>query len=350
MTDVLVQEEPLVICDYQLHPKGMSGCFRCIDEELLERLLSMVDENKVKVFPVPVISPVKVDSAIFFRFLHDNNICFKIFFNESDIITEYKNVEILKTIPSVEAESKQAVVEGQGVVEVEEQPNFLQKFTTYYEYEYEADDGSVMGKSCAFMLEFTDNVKILQSEGRKIVTNQIYIILNKLCNSKITTDQIISEKFYIDITNALKILNGNGYEHGDIRFNNIVDCGNFSIPQYKLIDFGLMRKVNNFTNDIGSIVFQIEYIKKYPGQVDAMRGGNKYKDNFNKNFTTLRGIFKFEDQWGGQIRCKSKRSRCKKNGTRARTGTRTGIKYKLKNKHKTRTKSKSKNKRRTRRK
>ena len=153
---------------------------------------------------------------------------------------------------------------------------------------------------------------------------------------------------YINLDNALKILNGNGYEHGDIRFNNIVDCGNFSIPQYKLIDFGLMRKVNNFTNDIGSIVFQIEYIKKYPGQVDAMRGGNKYKDNFNKNFTTLRGIFKFEDQWGGQIRCKSKRSRCKKNGTRTRTGTRTGIKYKLKNKHKT--KSKSKNKRRTRRK
>lgn len=59
MTDVLVPEplivdsllpETLVICDYEHHPTGKYGCFRCIDEELLEKLLSMASENKVEVF------------------------------------------------------------------------------------------------------------------------------------------------------------------------------------------------------------------------------------------------------------------------------------------------------------
>jgi hypothetical protein len=49
--------EPLVICNYKNpdNPTGMYGCFRCIDDELLARLLSMVAENKVKVFSAPVI-------------------------------------------------------------------------------------------------------------------------------------------------------------------------------------------------------------------------------------------------------------------------------------------------------
>jgi hypothetical protein len=85
-------QEPLVICDYHLHPKGMSGCFRCIDEELL----SMVHENKVKVFPVPVISSVKVDSAKFFRYLHENNICFKIFLMNLTLLPNMKRLKYLK--------------------------------------------------------------------------------------------------------------------------------------------------------------------------------------------------------------------------------------------------------------
>ena len=47
--------EPLFICDYEHHPTGKFGCFRCIDDVLLQRLLLMVDENKVKVFSAPVI-------------------------------------------------------------------------------------------------------------------------------------------------------------------------------------------------------------------------------------------------------------------------------------------------------
>jgi hypothetical protein len=32
-------EEPLVICDHKKHSYGQSGCFRCIDDELLEKLI-----------------------------------------------------------------------------------------------------------------------------------------------------------------------------------------------------------------------------------------------------------------------------------------------------------------------
>lgn len=271
MSEALVQEEPLpeaeplVICDYKNrdHPTGMYGCFRCIDKELLERLLSMVDENKVKVFSAPVIpidmqktekkikeyldiyigdETTKPDSKLFFKFLYENKICFKIFFTSPAFIKEYENIKILKTIPSVEAVvGEQAVVEvgEQAVVEVEEQPNFLQKFTTYYEYEYETTDG--IQRSCAFMLDFTDSVKIVQ-KSNQIVTKRIYIILNKFCNNDLTKEQKLSKKFNDEILHALKILNSHGYEHADSHLGNIVDCGESSIPQYKLIDFGNMRK------------------------------------------------------------------------------------------------------------
>ena len=34
--------EPLVICDYREHPTGNFGCFRCIDNVLLQRLLHLL--------------------------------------------------------------------------------------------------------------------------------------------------------------------------------------------------------------------------------------------------------------------------------------------------------------------
>jgi hypothetical protein len=43
---------PLVICNHRKHPTGDFGCFRCIDDELLQNLLSMIDKNKVEVFSV----------------------------------------------------------------------------------------------------------------------------------------------------------------------------------------------------------------------------------------------------------------------------------------------------------
>ena len=500
MSEALV-DEPLVICDYKNpdHPKGAFGCFRCIDEDLLK----MVRENKVKVFPAPVIpidmqqtdkkikeylsiyigdEATKPDSKEFFRVLHENNICFKIFFTSPAFIREYENIKILKTIPSVEA-----VVGEQAVVEVEEQSNFLQKFTTYYEYEYQTTDGSQQS-SFAFMLEFTDYVEI-HNLGDKIPTKKIYIVLNKFCNNNLTIEQKLSKKFNDEICHALEILNSHGYIHADAHLGNVVDCGEDSNPQYKLIDFGNMKKTTkDITSDIGiflskvydikisnyerkfkiiekyypqlrkrfrfmitnyiseylnskclkkksvttsytsreegsnydqpvdypSATFDFESVKDFDeckkelaelaelklGEKSLMatyssdevqrlyegaanyetefrkkiqdiqtnireigeflskytaeetRFGDAYEDSLNRHFTTLRDIFKFKYQEGGQIRYKSKRSRRKKNGTR----TRTKSKSKLKNKRRTRTKSKSKskskskNKRRTRRK
>lgn len=172
-----------------------------------------------------------MNSEEFFRFLHENNICFKIFFSEYNFSEESESVKKLKTIPSVKAESKQAV-EG-----VEEQENFLQKFTTYYEYEYQTTDGSQQS-SFAFMLEFTDNVEI-HNRDNKIPTKKIYIILNKFCNSP-TIEQKLSKKFYDDIIDALEILGSHEYGHEDAHLNNVVDCGEDSNPQYKLIDFGML--------------------------------------------------------------------------------------------------------------
>ncbi len=39
---------PLVICNHKDHPTGSYGCFRWIDRELLQNLLSMIDKNKVE--------------------------------------------------------------------------------------------------------------------------------------------------------------------------------------------------------------------------------------------------------------------------------------------------------------
>ena len=519
LTETLPAAEPLVICDHQNpdHPKGAFGCFRCIDEDLLKILLSMVHENKVKVFPAPVISidiketekeeylasyngdgSTRLDPEEFFIFLHKNNICFKIFFTLAAFIEEHNNVEILKTIPSVEAVvGDQAVVDEpadvdeQAGVGLEEQPNFLKKFTTYYEYEYKTTDG--IQRSCAFMLEFTNSVKILQIYNNQVVNKRIYIILNKFCNNKLTREQKLSEQFTSEIHRALIILNSHGYMHGDPKLDNIVECKESSINQYKLIDFGFMRKISkgntfdirlfyehllseqeaakvelqtkfkiiqkyylelrkrfrfmitnyiseylnsmcpkavvsssykspenglNYRDHTGypSATFDFESVKDFDeckkelaelaelklGEKSLMatyssdevqrlyegaanyetefrkkiedietnirevgsflsrytaeetRTGDAYEVSLNRHFTTLRDIFKFEYQEGGQIRYKSKRSRRKKNGTRTRTKSKS--KSKSKNKRRTRrnskskSKSKSKNKRRTRRK
>lgn len=232
-------DAPLVICELK-HPMGIYGCFRCIDSELLQKLSSMFDKNKVEVFSVTVGSQGaiskddKLNSMNFFTFLHENNICFKIFFTEAAFVEEYVNVKILETIPSVEA-GEQAVVG--------EQPNFLQKFTTYYEYQYETAAGAQ--KNFAFVLEFTDNVEIEKerfgSKIKRISTKRIYIILNKFCNNEMTIEQITSEKFHDEILGALEVLNSHGYGHADAHLGNVVDCGELSEPQYKLIDFGNMR-------------------------------------------------------------------------------------------------------------
>lgn len=116
---------PLVICNHEKHPTGSYGCFRCIDRELLQNLLSMIDENKVKVFSVTTRDRIfkghkvpDTDAKLFFNSLHKNNICFKTFFTEEAFIKEYNNVQILKTIPIVinEYGREQAVAVGEQAI------------------------------------------------------------------------------------------------------------------------------------------------------------------------------------------------------------------------------------------
>jgi len=230
----------------------------------------MFDKNKVEVFSVTagsqgaISKSDKLNSMIFFTFLHENNICFKIFYTEAAFIEEYANVKILETIPSVEA----------GEQAVGEQPNFLQKFTTYYEYQYETAAGAQ--KNFAFVLEFTDNVEIeterrSASKIKRISTKRIYIILNKFCNNEITIEQITSEKFHDEILGALEVLNSHGYGHADTHLGNVVDCGELSEPQYMLIDFGNMRPtMQYYKNAHSDKLFFEARIKGVPKS-----GGNK---------------------------------------------------------------------------
>jgi hypothetical protein len=269
------KKTPLVICNHMEHPTGVYGCFRCIDTELLKILSSMTDKNEVEVFSVTtkleggrhnIVKGDKVPNAkLFFNFLHEKNICFKIFFTEDAFIKEYNNIKILKTIPIVINEDgreqavavgEQAVAVGEQAVAVGEQavavgeeqgeqPNFLQKFTTYYEYPYR--DAAGLQQSCAFILEFLDNVDILEKGfplgSKRISTKKLYIVLNKFCNNEMTREQQLYPKFKGEILDALKILNSYGYRHADTHLKNVVDCGK-SQPQYKLIDFGNMEKIS----------------------------------------------------------------------------------------------------------
>ena len=239
----------LVICDYKIHPSGSYGCFRCIDDELLQELLFMVSNKKVKIYPLDISttkhvlkSSTDINANLFFNFLYEQKICFKVFFEDVSFADEFKNIEILKTIPSVKRkdireESSSKLGEHALEDPAKSQQNFLENFTTYYQYQHPD------GKDVAFVLEFTDSVKIVSRVSTRSI-NKIYIILNKFCNNKLSKEQILSEKFHDDIYEALMILTSHGYCHNDTKFDNIVDCGEDSNPRYKLIDFGNMRETH----------------------------------------------------------------------------------------------------------
>jgi hypothetical protein len=233
----------LVICDYKIHPSGSYGCFRCIDDELLQELLFMVSNKKVKIYPLDISttehvlkSSTNINANLFFNFLYEQKICFKVFFEDVSFADEFKNIEILKTIPSVKRKDiREESSSKLGEDPAKSQQNFLENFTTYYQYQHPDE------KDVAFVLEFTDSVKIVSRVSTRSI-NKIYIILNKFCNNKLSKEQILSEKFHDDIYEALMILTSHGYCHNDTKFDNIVDCGEDSNPRYKLIDFGNMRE------------------------------------------------------------------------------------------------------------
>ena len=249
----LKKVESLVFCSHvNLNPTGKYGCFRCIDDELLQKLRLMVRNEKVKVYTVDVVDDSsitkmrEINAEFFFNFLHAQKICFKAFFKLFErgsfigsFIDEYRNVKILKTIPSVMREDirESKLVEPIREKSVEPQENFLQKYSTYYEYTHKG------GNSFAFVFEFTDGVTI-ESYSSTHSRDKVYVILNKLCKDidKISREQKLSPKFHDDIYEALTILASHGFCHNDTHLNNIVDCGEDSKPRYKLIDFGNMKR------------------------------------------------------------------------------------------------------------
>lgn len=276
------KDAPLVICEHLKHPLGVYGCFRCIDSDLLPTLTSMFHKKKVDVFSVTVgphgtISKGEKPNPItFFTFLHENNICLKIFFTEHAFTEEYINVKILETIPS---EIAGEAIAGEAIAgEAGEQPNFLQKFTTYYEYQYETAAGAQ--KNFAFVLEFADNIEILKKE--RISTKRCYVVLNKFCNNKLTIQQKTSKKFHDEILGALEILNSHGYGHADPHLDNVVDCGESSDPQYKLIDFGNMRKtLQYYKNAHSDKLFFESRLERLPKS-----GGTKHRNKRKRSRVT----------------------------------------------------------------
>jgi hypothetical protein len=237
--------DSLIICNEFRHQSGERGCFRCIDNDLLVKLILMAKNKKVKIYAVDISitdtvtkSSDEIDAEIFFKFLYGQKICFKVFFEDRDFFDEFKNIKILKTIPGV----KRKDIREESSSKSDEDPlkpqqNFLEKYTTYYQYQHQS------GKDVAFMLEFEDKVEINSSSSSKR-TNKVYIILNKFC--KILRghieEKILSEQFHDEIYEALMILTSHGYCHGDTKFDNIVDCGESSNPRYKLIDFSEMKE------------------------------------------------------------------------------------------------------------
>jgi hypothetical protein len=209
--------DSLIICDNFRHQSGEWGCFRCIDHKLLQELLFMVSNKKVKIYAVDITDAVtkssdEIDAKIFFNFLYGQKICFKVFFKDDDFFDEFKKIKILKTIPGV----KRKDIREESSSKSDEDPlkpqqNFLEKYTTYYQYQHQS------GKDVAFMLEFEDKVEINSSSSSKR-TNKVYIILNKFC--KILRghieEKILSEQFHDEIYEALMILTSHGYCHGKI--------------------------------------------------------------------------------------------------------------------------------------
>jgi hypothetical protein len=86
-------------------------------------------------------------------------------------------------------------------------------------------------------------------------------------------EQKTNKKLHDEILGALEILNSHGYGHYDAHLGNVVDCGELSEPQYKLIDFGNMRPtMQYYKNAHSDKLFFEARIEGLPKS-----GGNKLK-------------------------------------------------------------------------
>jgi serine/threonine protein kinase len=183
-----------------------------------------------------------IDFAEFLNTLRDDNICFKVLTNKSKFETEYANIVILKGIFT---------------------DNFSQ-YTTFYEY-----DGCV-----GFEISMTEggmfNIdKLYQSSYQ---TNVIYVLLQHKCVDIATYDKYDIGGLVSDITPVLTTLHSNQYVHNDIKYNNVVYCGD----KFKLIDYGEMKHVSEFKYSTPNNVFsnEIAELNKIPTQIGHIKEYN----------------------------------------------------------------------------
>jgi hypothetical protein len=190
------------ICDTN-NPSGSFACFNC-NVDVFTKLAHLCQIKKQSDNTI-------IDFTEFLRTIHQDSICFKVLTNRDIFITEYANIDILKEI-------------------------FKDKFsdyTTFYEY-----DGCV-----GFEITIEGGVfNIDKLYHQSIQTTVVYVLLQHKCNDIATYDGYDIEQLVSDIVPVLQILHSSGYVHNDIKYDNVVYCGD----RFKLIDYGEMMNVSHY--------------------------------------------------------------------------------------------------------
>jgi len=153
---------------------------------------------------------------------------------------------------------------------------FIQKFkltlkTLFEEFEEEVEvnrlvnsiyDDQVDKYTAAAPLDFNGQ-KVLGAIAKIKGQNPLYIIFSTKCKQIKVDADFDFDKFIFDILESLVILQGKGYEHNDIKLDNIVACPNgdreikyangskrfVASYDYKLIDWGQSAKVKEIYHD-----------------------------------------------------------------------------------------------------
>ena len=214
--------------------EGKSGFIRCIDKPLI--YACMHDEITI----ISYDNDVTLPTLDFFKYLHGNGICMKIFFKPHDgFQKEHNAITILKDFE-----------------------NFIDDYTPYASYE------GIYG----FKLVFKNGVSVNDDAAS---VNEIYIVLLKLCKPRFVLNL---PKFQVDMQNALDLLHLHGYCHNDLSLNNVVLCsGKDKLPQYKLIDFESMSTCGLRAKEIENH-FPFKFMRR-SNLGGRMTRKNKYKSS-----------------------------------------------------------------------
>ena len=225
----------ITICDQHIHPFGSFACFNC-DISIFNKIshLCQIKKQSDNTF---------IHVAQFLHTLQENNICFKILTNRDKYITEYENIERLKTIFGDD----------------------FNLYTTFYQYD-NCVGFEITIEGGMFNIENIDQPSIK--------TTVVYVVLQQKCISSMDMfDSCNTEQIAQDITPVLQLLHSAGYVHDDITVNNIVYCE--CVNRFKLIDYGEMTNASRYTfttidkvfsremTELQKALSRIEHVKAY---------------------------------------------------------------------------------------